>query len=502
MEHWGSRLGALLALIGGAIGLGNFLRFPFQAAKWGGGAFLVPYGVALVVVGLPLVWAEITLGRLGAQFQKQSAPTLLASLKGKKGWYVGLLSVYVSLGIGAYYAYLMGWTLGYAYHGIIGTFESKSLEEIVSFHAQFVRKEAWFFWIFSWIITAYILYRGLQGGVEKINLYGMPLLFLSALAIAIGTVALGETGRCPDCSSWAGIQYLYVPQWKALLQPAVWLAATGQVLFSIGVGFGMYPVYAASWKKGDIVKEGSTTVLANTFAEVVLGGLIVIPLVTAFLGLGAVQKRAGFSMGFEVMPYVLTEWGGRALVVIWYILLFLTAITSLIAMGWVGVTWLAGVLGGSPQKWTWAIVGLEIVLGAPSIAGYEVGTLDLYDQWLGSIFLVIAAMGHWYLFQRSRGWQVLVSESYLPFPGLWHWILRWVTPIFLAALFVGSIVQPQDGDWIGAIKAISTGKEWPWAQEALPLWLSHSLKETWNQVGLLLLSVFAGLMLFLRQKRN
>lgn len=501
VERWSSRLGALLALIGGAVGLGNFLRFPFQAAKWGGGAFLIPYFIALLAVGLPLVWMELALGRAGARSSAQSAPELLHSLLGKKGWFIGLLGVYISVSVGAYYAYLTGWTLGYTYHALRGTFTGMSLEAVAAFHTHFLEREAILFWLGTWALTGVILRRGLRSGLEKVNLWGMPILFLLATGIAIGAVSVGATGRCSTCDSQLGIAYLFTPRWAELRQPAVWLAATGQVFFSIGVGFAMYPVYAAAAERLNPVREGIQTVLANTLAEVALGGLIVIPLVTAFLGLPYVQQQAGFGMGFAVMPYVLTQWGGRWLVAAWYVLLFLAALSSLLAMGWVGLTWLVGVLGGTPRQWTWILVGGSILIGLPAVLGYGTGTLDLYDHLSGTVGLVLAALGYWWAFHKAKAWTVLQAESPGFAAGRWRPVMRWLPPLFLSALLIGTFFQPMEGDWIEAFSTLLNTGTWRWSPDALPLQISHSLtRSPWNFLGLGMLGALAAIFIGLRRR--
>lgn len=501
MERWGSRLGALLALIGGAVGLGNFLRFPFQAAKWGGGAFLVPYLIALFAVGLPLVWMEMALGRAGTRYHGQSAPELLHNLLGKPGWYIGLLGVYISVSVGSYYAYLTGWTLGYTYHALIGTFSNMSLKAVEAFHGEFLQQQGVIFWILTWALTGVILSRGLRRGLETVNLWGMPLLFLLAIGIAIGAVWTGDTGRCATCDSHIGIAYLFTPRWEELSQPAVWLAATGQVFFSVGVGFAMYPVYAAAAQRSDPVREGTQTILANTFAEVGLGGLIVIPLVTAFLGLEYVKTQAGFGMGFAVMPYVLTEWGGRWLVAAWYVLLFLAALSSLLAMGWVGMTWLAAVLGGTPARWTWVYVAGSLLLGIPAVFGYQTGALDLYDHISGTIGLVLAGIAHWWAFHRSGAWDTLTKESPQISHPAWRALMRWFPPVFLFALLIGSLFQPEGGHWSQAFHHFFTTGQWLWSADALPLQLSRSLGVSgWNVAALAALITLALIFIGLRRR--
>jgi len=499
VERWASRLGALLALIGGAVGLGNFLRFPFQAAKWGGGAFLVPYFVALVFVALPLVWMEMALGR--ASQRTASLPHLLQDLAPQKGRLIGLLGLYVSLGIASYYAYLTGWTLGYSVHALLGTFRGRSLDQTVTFHSVFLRQEGWVFYLVVWLILGLVLRKGLQKGLEALSRYAIPLLFLLAVGIAVGTLLLGHTGRCDTCSVGVGLAYLYKPRWEALAQPAVWLAATAQVFFSVGVGFGMYPVYAAHAGRLNAYREGLLTVLANTVAEVGLGGLIVIPLTTAFLGLEATQARASFGMGFEVMPYVLDAWGGRLLVLAWYALLFLAAFTSLIAMAWVGLVWLAEELGGPPARWTWPLMGALALLGLPTVVGFSEGTLDLYDYWMSNLFLLLSALGFWYIFRLRPLWQVLEEESAFRMPLFLRRILLITPPAFLGALLVGSFFQPAQADWVGAFRSLIHTGRWPFSPDALPVWLGAKLfASPVNGVGFLLL-LACGMSLLLLSRR-
>ncbi len=499
MERWATRIGALLALIGGAVGLGNFLRFPFQAAKWGGGAFLVPYMVALVLVALPLVWMEMAIGR--AVQHTASLPHALQTLAPRTGHTVGLLSLYVSLGIASYYAYLTGWTLGYSIHAVTGTFSGRSLAETVAFHAHFVQRESWVFYLLVWVILGWVLRKGLQKGLETLSLYGTPLLFLLAVGIAVGTLFVGETGRCETCSVGAGLAYLYKPRWQELAQPAVWLAATAQVFFSVGVGFGMYPVYAAHAHRLNAYREGFLTVLANTLAEVGLGGLIVIPLTTAFLGLETMRARASFGLGFEVMPYVLQAWGGRLLVLAWYALLFLAAFTSLIAMAWVGLMWLAEQFGGPPRRWAWPLVGALAFLGLPAVAGVSVGTLDLYDYWMSNLFLLLSAAGFWYVFRLRPLWALLEEESHFRMPGWLKRVLIGTPAVFLGALLIGSFFQPASADWIGAFRSLLYTGRWPFSPDALPVWLGDKLLASpLNLLGFLML-VGYGVTLLLLSRR-
>ncbi len=122
-EKWGTRVGLVLAMAGNAVGLGNFLRFPAQAAQNGGGAFIIPYLIAFLLMGVPLVWVEWAIGRHGGAFGHHSTPGMFDRL-GKQKWlkYVGVFGLFTNLTIAAYYCYIESWTLAYVYHSIVGTF--------------------------------------------------------------------------------------------------------------------------------------------------------------------------------------------------------------------------------------------------------------------------------------------------------------------------------------------------------------------------------------------
>ncbi len=500
MERWGSRLGALLTLIGGAVGLGNFLRFPFQAAKFGGGAFLVPYVIALVVLALPLVWIEMALGR---RAQAHGIVGLLDQWGGMAGRLVGALAVYVSLVVGSYYAHLAGWTLGYAVRGAMGRFAGLDLAAVQGIWSAFQTQEATGWTLAVFVLLGLSVAFPLQKGLERLSLYAMPLLFALGLGLAVGAVALGQTGLCSDCSSWAAIAYLYQPRWAALANPSVWLAAAGQVFFSVGVAFGMYPVYSSYYPTGTAIRrEGTKTVLGNTIAEVGLGGLIVMPITAAFLGLEATIGQAGFGMGFAIMPYALQAWGGSLLVVAWYVLLFIAAFTSLAAMGIVVRTFLQEVLGPSLQVAAWVGTGAFVGLAVPVLVWGE-AVLTLYDVWAGTFLLLVVALGEWWLFWRAgaQGWAALQEgESRQALPVFWRIVLGWVLPAGLIGILVGSFFTPAGGDWVGAFGVLLSEGRWPWGPEAFLISLAGLLRGWGGWVGTAALLVSLALVLTLARR--
>ncbi len=502
MERWGSRLGGLLALIGGAVGLGNFLRFPFQAAKYGGGAFLVPYLIALVLLAVPLVWIEMALGRPPKQ-AGHSITGLYGAWGGRLGRLISSWAVYVSLIVGSYYAYLTAWTLGYAAEGISGHLSGLLPTQAQGHWEAFIRSKASLWTAVVLILLTLTLALPIQKGLEKVSLYGMPLLFLLGIGLAMGAIFLGQMGACPTCHSHEGIRYLYQPRWEALTNPSVWLGAAGQVFFSVGVGFAMYPVYSSYYPSSSgLRKAGLQTVLANTLAEVGLGGLIVLPITTAFLGLEVVRSRAGFNLGFEVMPVALDTWGGRGLIVAWYALLFLAAFSSLVAMGLVVRTFLMERFGLS-TGWTSAISGVAfLILGLPVyIWGNPI--LEIYDLWAGTAFLMAVAAGEWWIFRRSgaAAWQSLEAGSTRPLAPVWRFVMRFLTPLVLGFTLIGSFFTPERGDWGRAFSKLWATGYWPWGAEALPVALSRTAQTegallAWS---VLILSLLVVLTLALRE---
>ena len=502
MERWGSRIGALLALIGGAVGLGNFLRFPFQAAKHGGGAFLVPYLIAVVVLAFPLVWIEMVLGRPG-EGKAHSITRLLSSWGGAIGRLIGSWGVYVSLIVGSYYALLTGWTLGYTTEALLGGLSHLN-PEAAQAHWKGFQLQAPYWALLVLFLMGLTMAFPIQKGLEKLSLYGMPLLFVLGMGIAIGALFLGKAGPCETCDSRVGIAYLYTPRWDALTNPSVWLAAAGQVFFSVGVGFAMYPVYASYYASPTGVRRaGSQTVIANTLAEVGLGGLIVVPVTTAFLGLETVRAKAGFGMGFAVMPVALDRWGGRGLIAAWYFLLFLAAFSSLIAMGVVVRAYLAESLGWSVPKASWASVVLMGGIGVPAYWGEE-RVLNLYDLWAGTVFLIAVGVGEWWLFHRAdkKGWEALSAADQKPFSPFWRVVIRFVTPLMLGFILVGSFFTPAEGDWWKAFQQLFREGRWPWSESALPLALWECLQSGWAVAGGILLLLVLGMLLTLAWREH
>ena len=187
VEAWGSRVGLILAMAGNAVGLGNFLRFPVQAVQNGGGAFIIPYLVCFLLMGIPLLFIEWSSGRFGGKFGNHSTPYILDSMvKGRLLKYIGVFGIFTNIAVVAYYCYIESWTMSYMFHSVMGTFSGMTQAEVSAFFTSYVDighsttgipYEAVVFYIICLLINTFILSKGLSG-VEKVAKIGMPLLIL------------------------------------------------------------------------------------------------------------------------------------------------------------------------------------------------------------------------------------------------------------------------------------------------------------------------------------
>ncbi|MBL7983805.1 MAG: sodium:calcium symporter, partial [Flavobacteriales bacterium] len=259
-ESWGSRVGLILAMAGNAVGLGNFLRFPVQAIQNGGGAFIIPYLVCFLLMGIPLLWVEWSMGRFGGRKGNHSTPFILHEMDPKRAlWkYVGVFGIFTNIAVAAYYCYLESWTLSYVWHSFVGSFNGQSAEQVAAFFGNYIDVststtglpyESIIFWIVCLLLNTWILAQGLSGGVEKVAKIGMPLLILFGVVLAIMGVTLkaGEHGAVNDGT--VGLEFLWTPDFSTIWTPKVWLAAAGQIFFTLSVGMGSIQCYASYVKK-------------------------------------------------------------------------------------------------------------------------------------------------------------------------------------------------------------------------------------------------------------
>lgn len=475
-DSWGSRVGLILAMAGNAVGLGNFLRFPVQAVQNGGGAFIIPYLVCFLVMGIPLLFIEWSTGRYGGSKGNHSTPYILNTMaKGRIWKYIGVFGIFTNIAVAAYYCYIESWTMSYVYHTLIGTFNGMSQADVAGFFNSYVDVaqsttgipyEAVVFYIFCLLLNTFILSKGL-GGIEKVAKIGMPLLIMFGVVLAVRGLTLGTTGASeifPDANAWDGLNFLWTPQFDSLTNPKVWLAAAGQIFFTLSVGMGTIQCYASYIReKDDIALNAVSAGFMNEFVEVVLGSLIVIPIAAGYLGLDWVLQNAGFGMAFQTMPYLFQQWGDVLSIfagVFWFGLLFFAGITSSLAMGTPWMGFMQDEFNWSKIKGAWSFGGLALLMGLPTVIFYKQGLFDQYDYWAGTVSLVVFAFLETilfsYIFGIKKGWAEINRGADIKIPGIYKYIILIVTPLLLGSVLVTSIP-----DWIDKVNDADTNnKEW------------------------------------------
>jgi SNF family Na+-dependent transporter len=479
-EAWASRIGLILAMAGNAVGLGNFLRFPVQAVQNGGGAFIIPYLVCFLLMGIPLLLIEWSSGRYGGKSGNHSTPYILDSMTKYSFWkYIGVFGIFTNIAVAAYYCYIESWTMSYAYHSLAQTFSGMSQSEVTNFFNSYVDigtsttgipYEAVIFYIICLALNTYILSTGL-GGVEKVAKIGMPLLILFGIILAIRGLTLGTSGATADFpmgNAWDGLNFLWTPQFDSLSNPKVWLAAAGQIFFTLSVGMGTIQCYAAYVRQNeDIALNAVSAGFMNEFVEVVLGSLIVIPIAAGYLGLDWVKANAGFGMAFQTMPYLFQQWGtilASIAGIMWFGLLFFAGITSSLAMGtpWMGFMRDEFRWGRRKGAFTFGLVTL--LMGLPTVLFYQQGVFNEYDYWAGTVSLVIFALLETivfaWIFGIDKGWREINLGADIRLPGFFKFVIKYVTPVLLMFVFVGSVFTPVGNDWQGAWNNLVSGKGW------------------------------------------
>jgi NSS family neurotransmitter:Na+ symporter len=535
-DRWASRMGLVLAMAGNAIGLGNFLRFPRLAAQYGGGAFLIPYMIALLLLGVPLMWAEWTIGRYGGQFGHSTSPGMFTRLwRSSTSKYLGSLGIALPL---LYYTYIESWTLAYACFSCTGRYMVVSPEEmrreippaipgvtpddiksmlserdvngdnrlsraewtgpdaafgqldmnadgeldateiqsvlqpLARAHTnQFLRdyqgvsppgERRFFdslgpaigFWLVTVALNTWIISRGISGGVEKLAKVAMPLLFLFAIVLAIRVLTWGTPDPSkPDQSVWAGLNYMWEPNFAALTDFNVWLAAAGQIFFTLSIGTGAIQCYASYMRPtDDCILTGLTTSATNEFAEVVLGATIAIPIAVATFGLANTRVIAGqgsFDLGFVAMPIIFEQLpAGKLFGTLWFALLFFAGVTSSVALCQPLVAFLQEAFGIGRRAAALVCGGAMVVLGLPVVLWLKAGYLDQYDFWVGTFGLVVFALVEVILFAWLFGggnmWSELRRDADMRVPRVYYYVIRYVVPLLLIGLLGGWCVQSLD----------------------------------------------------------
>jgi len=458
-EQWTTRIGVILAVAGSAVGLGNFLRFPGQAAQNGGGAFMLPYFISLLVLGIPLCWAEWTMGRYGGNRGFNSSPGIFSTIwPHRAAKYFGAFALVIPLVIYMYYVLIEAWCLGYAYDYLVGNLPlhaaatafdyGKYFDDFVGAGANgFIyeggNSELVGILLFTFLLNFLLIYRGVSRGIEKFCNVALPLMAVCALCVLVRVLTLSTPDPAkPELNVVNGLGSMWNPNSEYLWKGQTWLAAAGQIFFSISVGFGIIVNYASYLKRNDDVALSSLTAASvNEFFEVCLGGLITLP--AAFIFLGAAATTFGtFGLGFNALPNVFDVMpGGRFFGFVWFFMLFLAAITSSLSMLQPVIAFFEEGFGLKRHA-SVTVLGLIAALGTGFVLYFSKGTLALetFDFWVGTFMIYTLAMFqtllYGWVFGIKRGEQEMHQGAQLRVPRIVQYVLKYVSPVYLAVIFI------------------------------------------------------------------
>jgi len=440
-DKWGSKVGFILAAAGSAIGLGNIWRFPYVTGQNGGAAFVLLYIIFVVVIGLPVMVAELTIGRT----TERDTVGAFAKLAPKSLWtLVGMLGVATGVGILSYYAVIAGWTVGYFVKTLGGSFSHlMTAETSVNIFTHFVSNPAaaiGLLFVFI-LLTAFVVIGGVSSGIERWAKILMPVLFVLLLLLTLRSVTL------PGASK--GLAFYLKPDFSKITVGAAG-KALGQALFSLSLGMGAMITYGSYLsKKENLVIAGSYVAFFDTLIAII-AGLMTFPALFA-MGL---DPAGGPGLVFVVIPTIFAKMpGGDFFGAGFFLLLSVAALTSTISLLEVPVAYLVDEWKWTRKKAVLIMSALSFMLGIPSalsngasswlskIPGIGTGFLDLANIILGNYSLTLGALLISVFIGYKWGIKAAIAQNekegnVFYFKKVWAFLIRFVCPIAIMLIFV------------------------------------------------------------------
>ena len=443
-DSFGSRFGALVAMAGSAVGLGNLWRFPYLVGENGGAAFIIIYILLSFLICLPIFISEFVIGRRS----QKNAYAAFRDLSGGSAWrWVGLFTIIVPLVVLSYYSVIGGWSVEYLLKSVTFAFESASQSAMSTMFSDFVSS--------TWgpllvhtgflLVTTLIVVVGIKDGIEKFSKVMMPMLFFMVLAIAIYSMTL------PGAK--AGLDYLFNPDFSKITGKAC-AAALGQAFFSLSLGFGTIMTYASYVDKKENILFQSTATAVSDLMFALIAGMAIMPAVFAF----GLNPQSGPGLVFETLPFVFGQMpAGGFVAILFFLALLVAALTSSISMLEVAVAYLVEEKGFSR---VWACVVLFVicwVVGA--ICSLSFGPLsdvnigggnifDFFDNLSSNILMTLGSL----LTVLFVGWRLKKTDVYDEFTnggtlsrnaklfGVLWFLIRYVAPLAIISIFVSGLL--------------------------------------------------------------
>ena len=443
-DSFGSRFGALVAMAGSAVGLGNLWRFPYLVGENGGAAFIIIYILLSFLICLPIFISEFVIGRRS----QKNAYAAFRDLSGGSAWrWVGLFTIIVPLVVLSYYSVIGGWSVEYLLKSVTFAFESASQSAMSTMFSDFVSS--------TWgpllvhtgflMVTTLIVVVGIKDGIENFSKVMMPMLFFMVLAIAIYSMTLP--------GSKAGLDYLFNPDFSKITGKAC-AAALGQAFFSLSLGFGTIMTYASYVDKKENILFQSTATAVSDLMFALIAGMAIMPAVFAF----GLNPQSGPGLVFETLPFVFGQMpAGGFVAILFFLALLVAALTSSISMLEVAVAYLVEEKGFSR---VWACVVLFVVcwvvgavcsLSFGPLSDVKIGggnIFDFFDNLSSNILMTLGSL----LTVLFVGWRLKKTDVYDEFTnggtlsrnaklfGVLWFLIRYICPLAIISIFVSGLL--------------------------------------------------------------
>ncbi len=442
-SSFSGKIGFVLSAAGASVGLGNIWRFPYLAAKYGGGIFLLVYIILALTFGYSMIIAETSIGRMTGK-----SPVSAFRSFGKAKWINagGWINAIVPLLIVPYYSVIGGWVIKYLFEYVLGHGSALATDGYFSdFISNGVSTEVCFI-IFA-LLTLIIIFAGVQNGIERVSKIMMPILVVLSVIIAIYSITRP--------GAMAGVKYFLVPNIDNFSWMTV-VSAMGQMFYSLSIAMGILITFGSYMKKDISIEDSTKNVEIFDTAIAIMAGLMIIPAVFAFSGGDPDTLQAGPSLMFITIPKVFDSMGfGTIVGILFFVLVLFAAITSSIALTESAVSTFEDELGWDRRKSTVLAGAIMLILGTLSSLGYGplasvkiIGMqfLDFFDFLSNSVMMPIAALATCLLVSKVIGLkaieeEVLLGESNFRRKVIFNFMIKYLCPIFAVIILVSSVAN-------------------------------------------------------------
>lgn len=433
-DEFNTKIGAIAAAAGSAVGLGNIWRFPYVLGENGGAAFLLVYIGFTLLIAMPVLLTELSIGRMAGT----SVIAAYKKLAPRRKWYlIGVGGVICAFFILSFYNIVSGWTLLYAYKSLVGDLQGLSEAEITaSFEATSGNTLVCFGWMLAVIaITVFIIAHGVKKGIERYSIVLMPLLLVLIIVICVFSLSLDGAER--------GLEFMLRPDFSKLTPKAVF-AALGQSFFSMSIGMGCMTTYGAYIKKKQNLSKSAISVALIDFFVSFTAGLMIFPCAFAF----GINPGSGPGLVFVTLPNIFNQMVmGRVFSILFFALLVIAALTSSISLYEVLTSFFKDHFSISRKRASVFVALATIVTGA--LCAFSATAFNFFDNFTANVLMPLGALFILLFVPCCLGKEKIRAEleahgKPMRWFGLYYFLVKFIIPALILLIFVNSIMS-----WLG-----------------------------------------------------